>query len=97
MRERNIEYYFKKLVESYGGEVRKLQWIGRRGAFDRLAVMPGGCVYFVELKAPGEKPDPHQQREIDRFEALGAECWVIDSFEGTDKLLVEWSKKRNKK
>ena len=52
-RESVIEAYLKKCIKAAGGEVRKLRWIGRRGAPDRF-VMLKGVSCFVELKRPGE-------------------------------------------
>lgn len=40
MRERDIEDYLVKRVKAMGGEVRKVQWIGRIGAPDRLVMLP---------------------------------------------------------
>lgn len=41
MRESDIENYLVKRVKALGGEVRKVKWIGRRGAPDRLVMLPG--------------------------------------------------------
>lgn len=43
-------------------------------------------VLMPELKAPGKKPEPHQQREHDRLRALGMTVDVIDSKEGAEAL-----------
>lgn len=40
MREATIEKYLVKQVKAVGGEVRKVQWIGRRGAPDRVVMLP---------------------------------------------------------
>ena len=40
MRERDIEDYLVKRVKAMGGEVRKVQWIGRNSAPDRLVMLP---------------------------------------------------------
>lgn len=40
LRESDIEKHLVKRVKALGGEVRKVQWIGRRGAPDRLVMMP---------------------------------------------------------
>jgi hypothetical protein len=100
--ERKIEAYLVKRVEALGGEVRKVAWIGRRGAPDRLVMMPQQCVgiewpsgivhaslntIWVELKAPGKKPEPHQAREHKRMRKMGQRVEVIDSIEGVDSLL----------
>lgn len=40
MRERTVEAHLKQRVEATGGLVRKVQWIGRKGAPDRLVGWP---------------------------------------------------------
>lgn len=39
-RERDIEKYLVGRVKALGGEVRKVKWIGRNGAPDRLVMLP---------------------------------------------------------
>ena len=88
MRERDIEHYLVARVKRLGGEVRKVKWIGRRGAPDRLAMLPDRTLW-IELKAPGEKAKPHQTREHERMRAMGQCVAVIDSFDGVDQVLRE--------
>lgn len=96
MRERDIEKYLVQRVKNLGGEVRKVMWIGRSGAPDRLVMLPfkeslySGrlkTTVWVELKAPGKKPEPHQLREHERMRAMGQRVEVIDSLEGVEELL----------
>lgn len=47
MRERDIERHLVARVKALGGEVRKVQWIGRRGAPDRLVMLPSRYTYLV--------------------------------------------------
>ena len=84
--EQDVERYLTGRVAKLGGETRKVQWIGRRGAPDRLVMLPGRTTW-VELKAPGEKAKPHQLREHARMRALGQAVVVIDSCYGVDELL----------
>lgn len=94
IRERDVESYLVKRVRMLGGEVRKVQWIGRRGAPDRLVMLPGrdhlgdwlGTIW-VEVKAPGKTPEPHQLREHKRMRDMGQRVVVVDSFEAVDELL----------
>lgn len=86
MLEREVEAYLKKAAERIGGEVRKVQWIGRRGAPDRL-VMIQGHVLWVELKAPGRKPQAHQEREHKKMRKKGMLVFVIDHPDKVDALL----------
>lgn len=38
--ERDVEKYLVKRVKELGGEVRKVKWLGRNSAPDRLAMLP---------------------------------------------------------
>jgi hypothetical protein len=96
MKESVIEQHLVRRVKQLGGEVRKVQWIGRRGAPDRLVMLPHGHragsnssikTFFVELKAPGKKPEPWQRREHVRMVDMGQRVVVIDSIEGVEELL----------
>lgn len=91
MRERDIEAHLVKRVRELGGEVRKVKWIGRVGAPDRLVMLPNryyDCAIWVELKAPGEKARPSQVREHERMRAMGQFVLVIDSIEGVEEMLA---------
>lgn len=87
MLERDIEAHLVKRVKELGGEVRKVQWIGRNGAPDRFVMLPTGCVW-VELKAPGQKAKPHQLREHERLRAKGQIVLVLDSVEAVEEWFV---------
>lgn len=100
-RESIIEKYLVKQAKARGGEVRKVQWIGHRGAPDRVVMLPSVGKWqrdgewlrrdprtlWVELKATGVDPRDGQLREHRAMRAVGQEVFVIDSLEGVDKLL----------
>lgn len=102
MKEADIEAYLTKRVRELGGECRKVTWQGRKGAPDRLVMLPkeayvddAHCAIWVELKAPGlatlfpHTPHERQQhREHERMRAMGQRVVVIDSFTGVDELLA---------
>ena len=88
MIERDIEGHLVRRAREVGGEVRKVKWIGRRGAPDRVVMLPGGRLYWVELKRPGQKAEPHQAREHERMRGMGQRVLVIDSFEAIEVLLT---------
>jgi hypothetical protein len=87
MRESVIEKHLVRLVTLYGGEVRKLKWIGRANAMDRFVALNG--VWLVELKAPGEKERIGQVRERERLTKQGVRCRVADSIEAVEQLMKE--------
>lgn len=100
LRESDIEKYLVKRVKELGGECRKIQFIGRRGAPDRLVMLPArwavdhpelplftsAKTIWVELKAPGKKAEPHQAREHARMRKMGQRVVVIDSYEQVEEL-----------
>jgi hypothetical protein len=63
MRESKIEKALVRRVREARGEVRKVQWVGRRGAPDRLVMLPGRNPVLVELKAPKGRLSKLQERE----------------------------------
>lgn len=98
LRESDIEKYLVKRVKELGGECRKIQFIGRPGAPDRLVMLPPRwadagvaadprSTIWVELKAPGKKAEPHQMREHARMRKMGQRVVVIDSLAGVDEVL----------
>jgi hypothetical protein len=103
VRESKIEKYLVQRVKALGGEVRKVNWIGRRGAPDRLVMLPARCAattldcawcsptgqaIWVELKATGVQAEPHQLREHKRMRAMGQRVEVVDSFQRVDEVLA---------
>jgi hypothetical protein len=55
MLERDIEKYFKWIVEVNGGKTYKFTSPTQRGVADRIACMANGETWFVELKTKGGK------------------------------------------
>ena len=86
IRERDVEKYLIKRVTAMGGHVRKLCYIGRRSATDRLVLLPGRHL-FVELKAPCSHATPAQVVEHKKLAWAGCEVFVLKSFDDIDALL----------
>lgn len=101
MRESEIEKYFVKVVKSLGGEVRKVKWIGRTNAPDRVAMFSCrtedfvGDTFWVELKATGEGPTEGQLREHRRMREMGQQVFVFNSIGGIDKWADEYRRGRD--
>jgi hypothetical protein len=87
VRESVIEGFFDTQVRKQGGVTYKFTSPSRRGVPDRLVLWPGGQAEFVELKAPGKKLNPIQEREHARLRALEFRVTVIDSLKGVDMWL----------
>jgi hypothetical protein len=90
MREKQIEQRLKREVEKRGGLALKFTPPGWAGAPDRIVLMPGGHVAFVELKAPGGRVRPLQWKRIDELRAMGFHVAVINSVDGVDDFIEEW-------
>ena len=82
-----IEAYLVDRVKCLGGECRKVRWVGRNGAPDRVVMLAGRTIW-VELKPPGGKGKPHQIREHVRMRNMGQRVEVVDSCERVDEVLA---------
>lgn len=99
--ERHVEAYLVKRVKELGGEVRKLKWIGRNGAPDRVVMLPergafvdDGRAIWIEVKAPGKAAtfpsnahERAQHREHERMRKMGQRVEVVDSYERIEEIL----------
>ena len=101
MRESDIEAHLVARVKALGGEIRKVVWVGRQGAPDRLVMLPlhpgqmltNNC-FWIELKNPDTirtfPANPHerkQHREHERMRAMGQRVEVIGTIEQVEELL----------
>lgn len=87
MREKEIEEKFRDAVKRAGGKAYKFVSPGNDGVPDRLAVLPGGRMGFVEVKAPGKKPTALQKARIRELESLGCRVLVLDDAGGIPEAL----------
>lgn len=78
MFEKDLERKLVRSVEKNGGKALKLN-SGIRGMPDRLILLPGGVIMFVELKVPGKKPRPLQEKRLKDLNRLGFYTEIIDS------------------
>ena len=59
--EKEIERHFVWTVERLGGITYKFTSPGRKGVADRIACLPDGSTWFVELKTKGGRLSPLQK------------------------------------
>ena len=78
MRENQIEAKLKQMVEKQGGIAPKFVSPGLSGMPDRLVLLPGGHIAFVEVKAPGKAPRPLQEARHRILRKLGFKVYVLD-------------------
>ena len=79
MREIETEQKLRKAVKAKGGLALKFMCPGFDGVPDRLILLPGCRIAFIELKAPGKKMRPLQVRRKRQLESLGFSVYCIDS------------------
>ena len=60
-----------------GGEAFKFVSPGNDGVPDRLVLLPGGKIYFVELKTERGQLRPTQKVQLVRLSALGQQVYVL--------------------
>ena len=89
MRETEIEKKLKARIELIGGKCFKFVSPGMNGMPDRICVLPGGEVFFVETKAPGKKPRPLQEKRHRELRAFGHKVYVVDTEEDISGVLEE--------
>ena len=87
MRESEIETYFVWAVVLRGGTTYKFKSPTQRGVADRIACMPGGETWFVELKVKGGRLAPLQKIFAADMQRLGQHYACLWSKEGVD----EWA------
>jgi hypothetical protein len=88
MLEKQVERYLVNEVNRRGGLCMKFVSPGNAGVPDRIIVLPGGKVGFVEVKRPGGVIRPLQQYMLGKLERLGCEVAVLDSREAVDEFLT---------
>lgn len=66
--------------------VRKVRWEGRAGCPDYIVITQNGA-YFIEAKAPREKPRPSQDAEFEAIRRAGCPVFVVDSPAAADDAL----------
>ena len=86
MLEKKIEERLRKKAKEAGGLAAKWVSPSMSGVPDRIVFLPGGKIIFVELKRPGAKPTPIQERVIEKLRGLGADVRVVDSTGGVDEI-----------
>ena len=91
MLEKTIENYFVWTVERAGGKTYKFKSPTQRGVSDRLACMPDGSTWFVELKTKGGRLSELQKRFADDVIALQQNYACLWSKEMID----EWIRQKS--
>jgi len=91
--ERDIERHLVRRVAERGGVAYKWVSPGQVGVADRLVLLPGGVVWFVELKTAKGRPSPWQTLFAADMRRMGMQYIVIRSKEEVDQWFLTRSKK----
>lgn len=89
MLEREIEAYLVKRVKEMDGVAYKFTSPSRRSVPDRIVVMKGKHIFFVEVKNTVGRLTDGQKREIEKLRDMGQRVFVCYSKEQVDEILHE--------
>ena len=79
MREKTIEKKLVIAIKDMGGIAPKFMSPGFDGMPDRIVLLPGGRMGFVEVKAPGKVPRPLQEARHRMLRRLGFKVYLLDA------------------
>jgi hypothetical protein len=88
MLEKEIEQHFVWTVERLGGKTFKFRSPQQRGVADRIACLPDGATWFVELKTKGGRLSPLQKLHADELRKLQQKYACL----WTKEMVDEWGK-----
>ena len=88
MAERDLERRLRDQLRRAGCLPLKFESPGYTGVPDRIVLIPGGRIVFVEMKAPGEKERPRQRYVQGLLRRLGFTVFsAVDSREKIDDVV----------
>lgn len=79
-------------IKSLGGKAYKWVSPGTRGVPDRIAILPGGKVIFIEVKRPGMSDglSIRQKKVIAALDGFGCTVWRISDMDDLKARLREY-------
>jgi hypothetical protein len=75
--EKDVEAYVRREVKKMGGKLLKWVCPGNDGVPDRILMLPGGRIWFIEFKDGGGKVSPLQTYWMDELYNLGFSSFVV--------------------
>jgi hypothetical protein len=93
MKEKIVENHFVWAVERIGGKTYKFTSPGRKGVADRIACLPDGSTWFVELKTKGGRLSALQKMFMSDMTLLNQKYACLWTIEQVD----EWLKRTTTK
>lgn len=92
MQEKLIEKKLREYVKRLGGIALKFHSGSFTGMPDRIILMPGGKISFVEVKTTGKNLSPKQRIAFRMLKRLGFDCRMIDTQEKLNQFLNDIEK-----
>ena len=89
MLEREIESFLVRKVREMGGAAYKFVSPGNTGVPDRIVVLPGGKIIFVELKTEKGRPSVLQGCQIKKLRKLGCDARILYGMKQVEEFLEE--------
>lgn len=91
--EKSVENVLRQAVEEEGGLCLKWVCPGHKGVPDRMLLLPGGIIAFVEVKRPGAKIKTGGLQDWwrERLAHLGFDCHEISTAEQAKELAANLS------
>ena len=90
--EKTLEAKLRREVEKRGGMAIKFLSQLHRGLPDRIVLLPGGIIYFVELKTTTGRLSRVQKFQLGILDRLGCRTEVLWGMEGVTWALDLWGK-----
>lgn len=87
--EKVLEKRLIKKIEQLGGWCLKLWSISFTGLPDRMILLPGARIYFVEVKRIGQEPNLRQKWVHGKLRAFGFKVYWISTEEHLNNFLDE--------
>lgn len=88
MKEKQVEEKLRQAIKTMGGIAYKFTSPGNIGVPDRIILLPGGRVWFVELKADAGRLTPNQERQIQRIQSAGCNVCTLYGMDGVNAFLA---------
>lgn len=89
MKESEIESWIGQQVRRHGGYFYKFVSPGNDGVPDRICILPGGIIIFVELKTKTGRLSKIQKYQLKRLQDLGCRTRVIYGMEEAKRFINE--------
>jgi len=89
MKEKIVENHFVWAIERIGGKTYKFTSPGRKGVADRIACLPDGSTWFVELKTKGGRLSVLQKMFMSDMALLNQKYACLWTTEQVDEWINE--------